>query len=297
MSIPSPNVAVYTEGPLVTPDSLNTLKAWVDSLPHGNQRDRLNEALADAPQAADVAVSGFSTVLIGLFHLDNDGTIHYNGFPFESNAAAFNEAFAALKNTPGSTVETVIVSFAVTNSTNMKSKWETFKPQLLELMQNAGAQGVDWDYKPDADFDAPFIAQMTNDVADEGYLVTAAPFSDSSVSDWVTVIEATVNKSGTGNNFACWALQIEGPGSVAPYVSWLYSLQKATTGMTPDQLETFFSPAFQPGDCSNFPTQQIEALRQKAPYLNGAFIYRYQAIALCAKQMAAGIRSALPPVQ
>ena len=196
MPVPNPNIAVYTESPLVTPSSLVALTKWVNSLPAGAQKTMLQKDLQSVNQASDVATAGYTTVIVGLCHVNDDGTINYNDFPYDSNtSAAFNAAIQALKTTPGSTVKTVLVSFGGGNWSghpasvsdadyaHMKANWSAFKSALSTFMQDANVDGVDWDYEPETvPFDVPFITQITNEIAAKNFLITAAPYN----SIWAT---------------------------------------------------------------------------------------------------------------
>jgi hypothetical protein len=300
MSIPSPNVAVYTENLVVTPGSKAALLAWVNTLPDGPQKTRLLNDLANANFASDIAVAGFNTIIVGLFHVYEDGSLGYNDFPLQPETYfAICDGIAALKTSPGSTVETMTVSFggggspSVSNSDypRMKAKWDVFKPLLLGLMKKINADGVDWDYEPtwppDAPptFDANFIIKITNEIAAESFLITAAPYIN--ISYWRQVIQGTVKPGGTGNNFAWWNLQTYGG---AAYGEWVSALQNIS-GMSGDQIQTFVVPGYAPNQCD--PSYMVGDLTGNLgtyPHLDGAFIWNYTGIKPCASKMAAAIR-------
>jgi hypothetical protein len=300
MLVPSPNVAVYTENAVLTPAALATLTAWAAAMPDSPTKTMYQNDLGNAIAAADVAVSGFDTVIVGLFHVHSDGSIYYNDFPVDSDtSAAICDSIAALKSTPGSTVKTVLISFgggnwylhpasvSDTDYPAMKANWATFKPALITLLQDAGADGVDWDYEPETvPFDTAFIIQITNEIASTPYLVTAAPFKDQS--DWLTVIAGTVTGS-SGNNFAWWGLQLY--SGVPSYPNWIAALQAGTTDLTDDQIETFLLPGYSPdcGDPTHVPVNDIKGLLSNYPLLGGAFIWNYSGIQTCVTTMSAAI--------
>jgi hypothetical protein len=292
MTISSPNVAVYTENAVLTPTALNSLEAWASTALPSAKKMYLQD-LAGSVQAADVATAGFDTVIVGLFHVHDDGSIYYNDFPVDSDTSAYIcEGIQALKTTPKSTVKTVLLSFgggnwwghpasvSDTDYPAMKKNWPAFKAQLIALLESCNADGVDWDYEPvTTQFDNNFIIQITNEMAAHG-LVTAAPYND--MANWLAVIKGTITP--TGNNFAWWNLQTYAP---ADYVSWLTALQNASTGLTESQVGSFLLPGYSP-NCSNLNDQvaTIQALKASYPSLNGAFIWNYGLINCCAPTMA-----------
>jgi hypothetical protein len=267
-------------------------------MPDGPTKTMYLNDIANSNKPSDIAAAGFDTIIVGLFHVHDDGSIYYNDFPVDTDIEGYlYESIKELKTAPGSTVKTVLVSFgggnwvghpaSVSDSDypNMQKNWSTFQPALEQLIQNSGADGVDWDYEPvTTPFETGFITQITNDMAGLGYLVTAAPYTDQS--DWLTVIAATVTGS-SGNNFAWWNLQVYGGGD---YVGWVSALQGASTGLTSDQVEAFLVPGYNP-DCSAWdsPVGTIKALHTAYPSLNGAFIWNYTGISGCAPAMASAI--------
>jgi hypothetical protein len=303
MTIPSPNVAVYTENPVVTPTTLASLEKWANAQPPGPDRDMYIRDLANVNQAADVATAGFDTVIVGLFHVNETGGITYNDFPVDADTSTdICEAIVELKTTQGSTVKTVLISFgggnwaghpasvSDTDYAHMKANWETFKTALLDLLERAGADGVDWDYEPETTpFDTAFIIKITNELAGKNYLVTAAPYKDQS--DWLTVIEGTVTGK-SGNNFAWWNLQIY--SYMADYGDWFNAVKGSKTGLTDDQIEAFIVPGYAPG-CDSSPVDDIAGLHSTYKSLNGAFIWNYGEIEACASATAAAIRKVFVP--
>lgn len=296
-SIPSPNVVVYTEQPLVTTDSLTTLQNWVNSLPEGQQKTMLENDLKNTTLASDVAASGFSTVIVGLWHVHDDGSIYYNDFPYDSNtSAAFNEAISALKSTPGSNVQTVLVSFGGGGPSDsdyaaMQAHWTTFKPQLIELLQNINADGVDWDYEPAGTFNTGFITQITNELGAD-YIVTAAPYDDFSASNWTTVLQGTVNleNNDVDNNFSWWNLQLYGPNT--DYSNWVTALNGVTV-FPSTMIATFLVPGFSiSGDDDSDAMLALASFHSTYPALGGCFVWNFGSMgAANASQVAGDIRN------
>lgn len=298
MTVPVPNIAIYTEDLVVTPATLASLKRWAETQPE-KDRDRYLRDLGNANQASDIATAGFDTIIVGLFHVHEGGLIFYNGFPV--NTETFPDickSIAALKSSPGSTVKTIILSFgggayeggSVSDAdyTNMKASWPAFKSDLLVLLEHSASDGVDWDYEPVAtSFDTGFIIQITNEMAASPYLATAAPYTDQD--KWITVIEGTRTGS-SGNNFAWWNLQCYGG---ADYGGWVTALQGASTGLSAAAVEAFLLPGYDPGDCLQIPgvVSMVQTLHGGYPSLNGAFIWFYTPIKDCAQKAAGELRS------
>ncbi len=303
MIVPTPNIAVYTESLVVTTSSQTALTRWANGLPAGPDRDMYLRDLAGADQAADIATSGFDTIIVGLFHVHDGGAIYCNDFPVNSDTlAAVCDGIKALKSSPGSTVRTVLLSFGGGNWAGhpasvsdsdypaMKASWPAFKASLTELLKTSGADGVDWDYEPETvPFDSDFIIRITNELAALPCLVTAAPYTDQP--NWLTVIAGTATGSA-GNNFAWWNLQLYGG---ADYPDWVTALKGASTGLGGGSVEAFLVPGYSPYDCSGSPAGAIQDLRTAFPSLNGAFIWNYGSIKECASDMAASIKAVFQP--
>lgn len=297
MTVPTPNIAVYTENLVVTPATLASLKQWAEAQPPGKTRDMYLTDLGNANLAADIAKAGFDTIIVGLFHVHEGGEIYYNDFPVTTETFPdIYAGIAALKTTPGSTVKTVLLSFgggnweghpaSVSDSDypNMKRNWPSFRSDLRILMDQSRADGVDWDYEPETiPFDVDFIVKITNEVAAWPRLVTAAPYTDQS--NWIAVIEGT-RKGNAGSNFAWWNLQAY---ASADYGDWVGAVKNAT-GMSPQAAQAFVLPGYKPYDCSDSPAGAVRELRAAYPSLNGAFIWFYTTIKDCAGEMAASIR-------
>jgi hypothetical protein len=306
MPIPTPNIAVYTEGLVLTPAAKAYLKKWVDTLPAGPPKDMLAADLEKAIPAADVAKAGFDCILVGLWHVHKGGAIYYNDFPINDNTrAAFTGSFKELKSAPGSTVKNVIISVGGGDGvsdddyTNMKAAWSTVGPALRQLFADSNADGVDWDYEPvSTQFDSDFIITITNQMASpappaKAYRVTAAPFED--IEEWKKVISNTLFQGGTlpGNNFAWWNLQIYGG---ADYKDWIDGLGEIKTGLKPLELQAFLVPGYSMSDCdSPPPIKEISDLRKTYTSLRGAFIWNYDGIQGCAQDVASKIRKVFSP--
>lgn len=304
MTIPSPNVAVYTENLVLTPDAKASLTTWVAAMPAGKIKTLCEESLRNANWASDVAVAGFDTVVVGMFHVHEGGTIYYNDFLVCNETwADISESIQALRPSPGSTVKTVLLSVgggvwqggSVSDDDykNMKAAWPVFKRQLLLLLEATGADGVDWDYEPvNTTFDPEFIIRITREMAPLVSLVTAAPYRSEDRSNWMTVVEGTKKDGSSGNLFAWWNLQYFG---TLDYPGWLDALQHAKSGLSPAEAEAFLLPGYAPDDCSFSPVGDIRRLHEKYKSLGGAWIWFYTPIKDCAGEWTAEIRKIFVP--
>lgn len=267
-AMPSPNVAMYTEDVLT------------------------------AASVAAIAASGFTTVIVGLFHVHADGSFYYNNALADASAAA---SIASLKATSGSSVQKVFISIgggnwpghpvsvSDTDYPAMKATWttpatgqtQTSRQNILAFMASAQVDGLDLDYEPvTTPFDVPFIAQVTTDIAAAGYLMSAAPYTD--MGDWQSVLQQTVNGSGQ-NLFARWNLQLYGGADYASWVAGLGSFAKSI-GLSQSGIQTFLVPGYSL-NCPDTPvttySQPLDQLKKSYPALDGAFIWNYTSIASC----------------
>ena len=307
MPIPSPNIAVYTEGLVLTPAAKDSLTKWVNTQAPPGDRKMLTDALKNSLVAADVAKAGFDSIIVGLWHVHKGGDIYYNDFPINENtAAAFTGSFKWLKSAPGSTVKNVILSVGGGDGVsdddykNMKAAWPTVRDALRGLFADSNADGVDWDYEPvSTQFDSDFIIMITNQMASPAppakpYRVTAAPFED--IEEWKKVISNTLFQGGTlpGNNFSWWNLQLYGG---ADYKDWIDGLGEIKTGLKPLELQAFLVPGYSMSDCKSPPVGEpsISDLRKAYKSLGGAFIWNYDGIQGCAQDVASKIRKVFSP--
>jgi hypothetical protein len=280
-TIPSPNAVLYTED-MLTSDA-----------------------------ATAIAQSGFTTVILGLFHVHDDGSLFYNDTLVSSS---MYPVFQALKTTPGSTVKTVLFSIGGGNWVGhpasvsdsdypcMKASWTspakgattTSKQNILDLLANAKLDGLDLDYEPvTTPFDEDFIATVVNEISQEGYMVTAAPYQD--MPSWVAVLKNTVimnNGVIVGNRFSWWNLQLYGG---AYYPSWADQLAGIASeiGMSSSATQAFLLPGFSLGCGDTPPGDEISGYKSSYPAINGGFIWYYTTIADCLESMANSILDAI----
>lgn len=259
-----------------------------------------NMLTADSVQA--LAASGFTTVIVGLFHVHDDGTLWYNDDAADDTYASL---IASLKTQPGSHITRVMISIgggnwyghpasvSDTDYPAMKATWSqpaqgqslTSQQMILDFMKKAGVDGLDLDYEPvTTPFDADFIVEIATDISAQGFFMTAAPYTDDS--DWMSVL--TQSKTSSGNLFTWWNLQLYGGAS---YSSWYAELSaiSASTGISNDDLAKFLIPGYSL-DCGGTP-YNLQELKTKYPALNGAFIWNYDSIVSCAPQQAENILS------
>lgn len=275
--IPTPNVALYTEA-VLTPDAVSALCS-----------------------------SGFSTIIVGLFHVHKDGSLYYNDDPVSAATATI---IASLKQTPGSRVQCVFMSIgggnwrghpaSVSDSDYpaMKATWTqpapgqslTSKAAILQLMRAGNIDGLDLDYEPvTTPFDVDFIAQIATEISAAGHLVSAAPYQDHG--HWGSVLSQTTTSSG--NCFTRWNLQLYGGADYATWVAYLGTLSAQTNINDPQR---FLVPGYSIA-CGSTPNddpgQPLNQLAQQYPTLDGAFIWNSTSIADCLATEASAIQATL----
>jgi hypothetical protein len=220
--------------------------------------------------AADIAASGFGTVLLGQWHVHPDGTIYYNDSPLDTVTENVSVISAALKAT-GSSVQKVLISFGpfLTDFSAIQSNYASFTATMGELYQTTAVDGFDWDIEAYSLQEyAPYeslIVNLTQWATGLGCLVTAAPFNVQQF--WQQVIAQTNTPTQTG--FAWWNLQTYGGASYAQWVSYL-------AGLVADPA-SFLVPGFTAEYAS--PTavqQQLASDAQSNPTLSGGFIWQYE---------------------
>ncbi len=280
------------------------------TIPHPNAVLYTEDILTAASTKA-IINSGFTTVIVGLFHVIDDGTLVYNDVPMNDSLLTL---IKSLKSTKGTSVKTVLFSIGGGNwyghpasvsdfdYPKMKASWlspakgesKTSKQNMLDFLATADLDGLDLDYEPETTtFDAPFISTIANDIKAAGYMVTAAPYKN--MPSWNTVIKNTVITKGDkviGNNFSWWNLQLYG-GAV--YKTWIENLQEMATeiGMTNAELETFLLPGFTFENRDPDVETQISDFKKGYPSINGGFIWRYKFIAAKVSDVAASILKAI----
>jgi hypothetical protein len=257
------------------------------------------EDMLTAESVKNLAQSGFTTVIVGLFHVHSDGSLWYNDSAVEASHATL---ISSLKSTTGSKIEKVLISIgggnwkghpaSVSDSDYpaMKNTWITPAPRqsttsqqnIVAFMQDARVDGLDLDYEPEeTSFDVDFIIQIVQDISAQGFMLTAAPYKHSDYTHWQSVLEACATDAG--NLFSWWNLQLYGG---ADYENWYSKLSVvwASTGIQNAELAQFLVPGYSLF-CGDIPDNLIDLVKDHSA-LNAAFIWKYDTIADCANAQA-----------
>ncbi|HEX8395776.1 MAG TPA: hypothetical protein VF665_25710 [Longimicrobium sp.] len=218
--------------------------------------------------AADIAASGFGTVLLGQWHVHEDGTIYYNDAPIDGVLDTLQTIVPALK--AQGNVQTVLISFGPfwKDFDGIQNNLETFKAAMASAAATVGADGFDWDLEEVYDPYGKLLVELTQWANGLGLMVTAAPYQDSGF--WQGVLQQT--NGGNAAGFAWWNLQLYGG---ATYSDWPSVVQ----GTVPNP-QAFIVPGYKLDDTSPQDMQaQLAVTQTQFPQLEGAFIWRYEDIA------------------
>jgi hypothetical protein len=252
--------------------------------------------------AEEISGSGFGTVILGQWHVQSDGTLHYNDTPSDAVTPALQEIVPIFK----ASGMTVLLCFGPqgTDFTNMMNNEEAFKNAVAGIQANIGIDGLDWDPEPEDNNYWPFsdlLADLTAWATGLGMIVTAAPFdgTDSVTGFWKDVFQQTNTQQGTG--FSWWNVQIAARGD-SDYGAWVALLAPLFPG--PNQTEqaqaaqAFLVPKYDIGVSPTSTWQQLQklltGLKTKNPGLYGASLWKYEnlnTMAQVAQAIAAGVSS------
>lgn len=275
--IPTPNVALYTEA-VLTPDAVSAL-----------------------------CRSGFSTIIVGLFHVHADGSLYYNDDPVSAATATIIASLKQIAREPRpmclhvhwrrqlARPSGIGVRFGLPGDESHLTQPApgqslTSKAAILELMRAGNIDGLDLDYEPmTTPFDVDFIAQIATEISAVGHLVSAAPYQDHG--HWGSVLSQTTTSSG--NCFTRWNLQLYGGADYATWVAYLGTLSAQTNINDPQR---FLVPGYSIA-CGSTPNddlgQPLNQLAQQYPTLDGAFIWNSTSIADCLATEASAIQATL----
>lgn len=167
--------------------------------------------------AADIGRSGFGTVLLGQWHVHEDGGIYYNDSPLESVIATLQVIPAILREQ--GTVRNVLFSFGPFGSDfqHIQQHYEQFTATMGQVRTTSGVQGYDWDLEEDYDQLSGLLVDLTKWATADGLVVTAAPYT--AMDTWIEVLQATM--AGGVPSFAFWNLQLYGGASFGDWVDGL----------------------------------------------------------------------------
>lgn len=218
--------------------------------------------------AKDIGNSGFTTVILGQFHVHPDGTVYYNDSPLDTVLSTLAIIPTLLKR--AGKVRKVLVTFGPFGSdfSAMQSNLASFKTTMADLLSSCRIDGFDWDVEESLDSFTGLLTDLTTWAHGLGYSVTAAPYYDSTF--WTTVLQQVHKK---GASFAWWNLQLYGGAS---YPSWVQALSGKV-----NQPAAFLYPGYSNNQGAT-PTSifsNLQALKSSYPALTGGFLWRYESIA------------------
>ena len=252
MSADPSKIALYLQGTFDT------------SNPDPEQKTKMKDA------ARSLGSSGFGTVILGQFHVHDDGTIYYNNTRLDDARWAVSTIPTILKKS--GSVENVLLTFGPSGNDfqGIETHLSSFKQTISDLRSAANLDGLDWDLEEDYDRYSNLLVHLTNWAAGSGMKVTAAPYQMASV--WTEVLAKTNGDGGTSDGFAWWNLQLYG-GAV--YERWVNDIH----GLVPNP-ESFLVPGYNVvgSGSPSFVQNRVHDLRQSHSSLDGGFIWKYEGI-------------------
>jgi hypothetical protein len=213
--------------------------------------------------AKDIGNSGFTTVILGQFHVHSDGTIYYNDSPLDTVMATLQVIPTLLKQ--AGKVKKVLVTFGpfASDFSGIQSNLVSFQTTMASLMASSGIDGLDWDLEENLAQFTSLLVQLTVWACGLGYSVTAAPYYDQAF--WGQVLQQTTS---AGGSFAWWNLQLYGGAAYSQWVStsqpasFLFPGYANTQGATPSSIQA-----------------NLQGLAASYPTMSGGFLWRYESIA------------------
>jgi hypothetical protein len=243
-------VALYCQGTFSTP----------------NPNNQQIEAMIAA--AADIAESGFGTVILGQWHVHADGSIYYNDSPLDSVIQALKVIPTALGQ--GGRVKKVLIDFGpfASDFQNIQANLASFQKTMAGVQAVTGINGFDWDLEQNLEAYSGLLVQLNVWAAGLGLDTTAAPYYDQAFWNQVQTKSAAQNAGS-----AWWNLQLYGG---ADYPSWVTGMN----GVVPDP-QSFLVPGWSIGQGATpgWVQSSLSQLRSSYPSLEGGFIWRYEDIA------------------
>jgi hypothetical protein len=232
--------------------------------------------------AADINASGFGTVILGQWHVHEDGSIYYNDSPLDSVIQQLKVIPTAL--TLGGSVQRVTLDFGpfYQDYDHIAANLDTFKQTMAGVIAQTAINGFDWDLEdPPLGYDHYHdllvdLTQWANSLVNTvPNLVTAPPYQFGSEPFWNGVINVTNANDAPG--MAWWNLQTYGG---ADYASWVAGF---TNQLPQLDAQSYIVPGYNIGNSWTATPQQVGAAIQqlyaKSPQLDGGFIWRYEDIA------------------
>lgn len=251
MPPPNPQVALYSQN---TFDVAN---------PDQQQLAAMTAAATDLNQ------SGFGTIILGQFHIHDDGTIYYNNSPFDTTTKALQAFIPAIRK--GGIKVFLTFGASQDDFDHIASNLQTFKQTIDQFISQTKIDGLDWDYEgPNyASADADLLVDLTSWANSLGLEVTAAPYYTPEINFWTGLLKRT--NTGGSNGFSWWNLQVY--SGMCDYPSWVGYLK----GLVPNP-QVFLVPGYSVAFGSTPPDVQSDLSTLKKSYsgLNGGFIWQYE---------------------
>jgi hypothetical protein len=101
--------------------------------------------------AKDIGNSGFTTVILGQFHVHTDGGIYDNDSPLDTVMSALQTIPSLLKQ--AGKVQKVLVTFGpfASDFSGIQANLASFQATMANLMSSCGIDGLDWDLEQNLD--------------------------------------------------------------------------------------------------------------------------------------------------
>jgi hypothetical protein len=210
--------------------------------------------------AKDIGNSGFTTVILGQFHVHSNGVIYYNDSPLDTVTATLKMIPGLLKQ--AGKVKRVLVTFGpfASDFSGIQDNLAAFQSTMAGVMSSSGIDGLDWDLEQNLEQFTSLLVQLTVWACGLGRIVTAAPYYDQSF--WSSVLAQTTS---AGGRFAWWNLQLYGGAVYSQWsqpASFLYPGYANTQGATPSSIQS-----------------NLKSLGASYPTMTGGFLWRYESIA------------------
>lgn len=263
---------------------------------------------------AAVQTAGWTSVVVGLFHIDASGNIGFNDTPIITNTAS-TASYVGDSTWPGllaqllqpaagatTTVSTLLASFGgggVSDFTNVQAIYEansnsfagTPLQQNFQLLRNTFPAISLIDMDVEDNYDAPSFVALCQMLGAMGFGITFCPYTNTSF--WTGAL-ATLNVSNPGL-VQYWNLQCYDGGQGNSPVQWAQAIEKAIPGFNTNAyivagdwsrnlVQPKKSPAYWQGDCPPAVTALLNSFNAPA-CLGGGFIWTIdQILAYAANQ-------------
>lgn len=259
-----------------------------DTLHTGLSPDNTNAIKAQMLQAAtEIGQAGFGTVILGQWHVHEDGSVYYNGaqyYPTGSTtppgALDFDWIFttipAKLRELGVQHIELEFGGWNCNDFNHIQSNLAKFKDTMQDFFNKyPDIDGLDFD--PEGDDSTYYssevgqaLAELTQWLAGQNKIATAVPYTN--VPFWQGVLQAL--KKADKGQFSWWNLQ--GAESPENYGSWVDAVKNTVSNP-----ESFITYGFNFDTVQSSPTDvttSLQAAQKQYSGLSGAFIWKYEDI-------------------